>query len=154
VREIFFDVGEKKPVDFAVVDLHFPENGRGGERLVFGEQETFELRVALQATGKEMNANVECEVGGKKLTPRAAALKAGQSGEVVFVIDCPQLGLKAGPHQLRVHLRPDLHAATDQRFATFTVQEPRRVLVVRDEARAGAAAVWKKAVEARRDYLL
>ena len=68
VREVFFDVGIEKPVDRAIVDLHFPEKQRGaGERLVFGPEETFDLRVLVQATGVKLNATVECDIGGKPL---------------------------------------------------------------------------------------
>ena len=154
VREIFFDVGVEKPIDRAIVDLHFPEKPRGGgERLVFGPQETFDLRVLVQATGVKLNANVECQVGDKSLQSKAAAGDAGQTVEVVFSIDCKDLG--PGTHSLRVALKgQDAHAATNQRFATFSVRQPRLILVVAEKSNQTGAYFWKKAIEARRDTLL
>ncbi len=152
VREVFFDVGTDEPLDRAIVDLHFPELTGRGERLVFGKDEGFDLRVTLRATGQRMNAQVACEVDGKTVGPdKAAVIDKDQTGEVVFVVP----PTKPGTHHVRVMLRgTDALAATDQRFATFTVRQPRRVLVVADPEKAAAADIWKRAVEARRDYLL
>lgn len=155
VREIFFDVGVEKAVDGAVVELRFPEKSRGdGERLVFGQQEVFWVRATVQATGDKLNTTVHCDVDDSTLPDRKAVdLKAGDGGEVAFQIDCK--GLKPGTHQLRVSLtRPDQHTATDQRFATFTVRKPRRLLVIADKKEDAATGIWKNAVEARKDYLL
>jgi hypothetical protein len=68
VREIYFDVGDKTAVDRAVVDVRFPENSRG-ERLLFGADEQFTLRVVVQYTGakgeKAQAMPLKCLVGEK-----------------------------------------------------------------------------------------
>jgi hypothetical protein len=75
----------------------------------------------------------------------------GRSEEFEFAIDCAKLG--PGVHQVRVHLGgPDLNATNDQRFATFSVQVSRKILLVADKPEA--AADWKKAIESRDDALL
>jgi hypothetical protein len=150
VYALFVDVGVDNPINLGVIALELPEEGPGGEpRQVFAPDEKVVLRAVVQATGKDYDTSVLCQLGARSV-PRPVRVKAGRKAAVSFEIDCQDLA--PGPHQVEVRLAaPDLLAFDNVHYLTFAVREPRKVLVIAESpARAGP---WKVAVESRKEAL-
>lgn len=131
---LFIDVGIDRPVDLAVTQLDLPRLAGGQVRQLFGDDEKFVLRAVVQATGKDMSSTLRCKLD-KHLFQQEVSLKAGQKDTFPFEIDCQKLGLAPGYHQIEVSLATgDLLEFNNKRFVTFAIREPRRVLVVREDA--------------------
>jgi hypothetical protein len=146
VQELFIDVGVNSPTDLAIVDLELPPDSSGQPRQIFAANEKIVLRALVQATGQDYNPTVICQVAGKTFQ-KVVSVKAGERQPAVFEIDPASLKLSPGPHQVEVRLAtPDLMPFDNVRYATFVLREPRRVLVLVDEARR--AELFTKALEA------
>ncbi|HWY85162.1 MAG TPA: BatA domain-containing protein, partial [Gemmataceae bacterium] len=138
---LFVDVGIDAPVDLAITHLKLPELASGEPQQVFGPDDTIRIRAIVRATGKDMNATLTCKVDTKILPPASTDVPAGAPVTIPFEIDAKELKLGPGPHQVEVRADPlDLLPFNNTRFVTFTIREPRRVLVLtrpEDGGRAG-----------------
>jgi hypothetical protein len=148
VHEVFVDVGVDNPVNLGIVGLELPLEGSGArQRQVFAQAERVVLRAIVEASGKDYDTSILCQVADKTIT-QPLAVMAGQKKPVLFEIDCD--GLAPGPHQVEVRLAtPDLLAFDNMRYLTFAVREPRKVLVIADAP--AKAEPWARAIEARKE---
>jgi hypothetical protein len=145
VHALFVDVGVDRPVDLAILDVELPRNSDGQMQQVFASDKRISLRVQVQATGKDYNSAVQCRIG-KKTYENAVVLSAGEKQTYLFEIDCQELNLTPGQHQIEVRLTSsDLLAFNNSRFVTFAIREPRRVLVLAEEP--AKAERFKSALE-------
>jgi hypothetical protein len=145
VRMVFVDVGVDNPVNLGLASVELPAAGAGQPREVFTADETIRLRVVVQGTGRDYDTSVLCQVDDQVLT-RPIRVQAGGRSEVVFDISGRQLA--AGPHAITVRLAGSDPLIWDNvYYVTFTIREPRRVLILSDAPpRAGP---WQQAIEAR-----
>jgi Aerotolerance regulator N-terminal len=145
VYAVFVDVGVERPSDLAIMDLQFPRARDGRPRQVFAGDKKFVLLAVVQATGKDYNTTLKCQVG-KQAYEQPVVLKAAEKQTFEFEIDIPALKLPPGDTQLKVELgMGDLLPFNNQRFANFAVREPRRILVLADDP--GKAGHFVKALD-------
>jgi hypothetical protein len=103
----------------------------------------------VQATGKDYQTNVVCQISGKT-EQRSVEVNAGERKVTAFEIDPAALRLEPGPHQAELRLAtPDLLTFDNVRYVTFAIREPRRVLLLTDDERkaksfASALAAMKR----------
>jgi hypothetical protein len=137
-RGLFVDVGVDQPVDVALTRIELPQQANGQPRQLFGPEETIRLAAVAQATGKNVDTTITCKMDNKIYQQRPAQLKAGQRQSIPFEVDCK--GLKPGPHQVEISMEAaDLLPFNNRFYLTFAVEEPRRVLVLREDADAAKA---------------
>jgi hypothetical protein len=132
---VYVDLGAEKPADLAIADLEVrPQAVPAGRPVV--------LAVTVQATGQGYNNELLCRFDGQAEPERKPIdLKPGERQVVTF----ERRGLAPGYHQAEVALgTADGLPFDNVRFATVLVREPRRVLVVCDDAREGE--LWQKAI--------
>ncbi len=129
IQTLLFDVGIPGPSDIAIVDVGFTG---GGAAFVAGTR--VELRVTVQATGRDVTDAIECRVGDRKLE-QAFVLKAGERRTLAFSIDTQEWKLGAGWHSVELKLPTprDSLAHNDVRYATFRLDARPGVLVVADD---------------------
>jgi hypothetical protein len=146
VYGLWIDVGVDNPADLAIIDIEFPRQPNGQMRQLFRANESFEINVQVQATGKDYNADLTVRTsGGTESAP--VVVKAGERQATPFKIDPDKLNLLPGLHQFEVSLKQaDLLAFNNVRYATFAIREPRRVLVLCD--RQPAADDFVRALQA------
>lgn len=129
---LLIDVGIDEPVDLAITQVEFPRLSDGQPLQAFSEEDKFILRAVVQATGKDVSTMLRVQLD-KAEFKREVSLKAGQQDSLPFEIDCAKLG--PGVHQATIGLATsDLLLFNNKRFATFLVREPRKVLVIADNA--------------------
>ena len=137
------DVGIEQPVDLAITHLDLPVLAARPAR--YSARMT-RLCCGVCATGKDLNTTLTCKLD-KKTYQQPVEVKAGETQTVSFEIDAQELKLGPGPHQAEVRLDPpDLLPFNNRRFATFAIREPRRVLVLTEDA--GKAAYFVAALKA------
>jgi hypothetical protein len=148
VHAVFVDVGVDNPINLGILQLELPpEAGGATSRQVFAPHEKVVLRAIVQATGKDFDTSILCQVEGKTL-PQSLRLKAGQKVAVPFEIDMQALA--PGTHQIEVRLATaDLLAFDNSAYATIAVREPRKVLVLADEPKK--AERWRQAIEEHKE---
>jgi len=157
VNAVFVDVGVEDPADLAIVEVKVePATARPGD--------TIRINVTVQATGADYDAQLTCRIvgepsGDKQLSEKSQKLRAGRAEVVEFtcqaaprdVAGAAQNDLAEGLHQVEVRLKnSDAMPFDNVGFATFRVNEGRRVLVLADDVtREGVADAWKGTL----DYL-
>ena len=106
----------------------------GGQvRQVFGANERILLRVQVQATGKDFVNELQCAIA-KEMFKKEVSLKAGERAAYPFEIDMAALNLPPGPVPVEFRLKArDQLGFNDTRFLTFSIREPRRVLILADD---------------------
>jgi hypothetical protein len=147
---VFVDVGQDNAVDLGITELELPrQEAQDTPRQVFAAGEVFVLHAILQATGQDFSTDVSCLVDGKPVAKKAVTLKAGEQQMVPFEIDCGQLELKPGPHQIEIrHATTDPMLFNNVRFATFAIREGRQVLAIADDV-ARAEESWQARLHAK-----
>ena len=126
-RAFFIDVGVDQPIDLTLLDLALPSSD-GLTRQVFDENERFQVRARVQATGQDASTTLTLQVGKKKFE-KNLDVKAGTVQIVPFELDCRDYGI--GQHSAELKLATeDSLPGNNARYVTFAVR-PRR-------ARAGA----------------
>ncbi len=131
---LFVDVGIDQPVDLAITHLELPLQANGQPRQAFGPDEIIVLRAVVQATGRDVNSTLSCKIN-QKTYQQSVEAKAGVPQTVRFQIDCKELQLGPGVHQLEARFDPpDLLPFNNSRFVTFAIREPPHVLVLTDNA--------------------
>ncbi len=131
---LFVDVGIDQPIDLAITHLELPAQANGQPRQAFGPDEIIVFRAVVRAIGRDINTTLSCKIN-QKLFQQSVEAKAGVPQTVRFQIDCQELKLGPGVHQLEVRFDPpDLLPFNNSRFVTFAIREPPRVLVLTDNA--------------------
>ena len=129
-RAFFIDVGIDQPIDLTLLDLALP-SVENKPRQVFDENEKFQLRAHVLATGKDASTTLTLKVG-RKSYQKNLDFKAGQVQVVAFELDCRDFGV--GQHSAELKLgTDDLLPGNNIRYVTFAVRPPRRVLVLSDD---------------------
>jgi hypothetical protein len=135
---LFVDVGVEQPVDLALLGLELPRDQRGQMQQSFAAGEKWVLQALVQATGKEVDNTLLCQVDGKKLPPRSFKLAAGQK-ELVPLFDSATLAdLKEAPfHQVeaRFETSADALPLNNQAYLTFVIRARQRILLLADEVK-------------------
>src|SRR5262249_23214589 len=130
---LFIDVGVERPVDLAIMDIELPRSLSGQVRQVFGANERILVRAHVQATGKDFVNELQCVIG-KAVFKQEVSLKAGDRAAYPFDIDLAALNLPPGPVPVEFRLKArDQLGFNDTRFLTFSIREPRRVLILSDD---------------------
>jgi hypothetical protein len=152
VYHVYVDVGVDKPVNTAITTLEMKP------QIVPANQPVI-LSVTVEATGGLSNNVLYFSVDGGEGQPRTVNPGPDRPITVQFRKD----GLKPGLHHARLYLHTgDLLPFDNEKFITFRVREPRKVLALVDMptgsfvARAarlaglasGPAELWKSALEA------
>lgn len=156
VYHVYVDVGVDKPVNTGITSLEFkPQLIPEGQPVV--------LSVTVEATGGLTDNVLYFSVDGGEPQLRTVTPGPDRPITVQFRKD----GLKKGLHHARLSLHtPDALPFDNEKFITFRVREPRRVLALVDMpaggflSRAmrslgiftGPAQVWKRALDARGWY--
>ena len=132
VTTLFLSAGVTEPVDLAIVDVQFPSEGKDArQRNTFGQGESFMLQVVVQATGKDFNSEIYCDLDDKSMK-RPLFVKAGKKETVSFPVNCNTL--RRGFHSLQVRLATsDLLPFNNTRFATFAIKDWRPILILTDD---------------------
>lgn len=148
VHAVWVDVGLEKVVDLAILDIELPmDPGQNGPRQIFGPHEKILLRAVIQATGQDYEPTLVCQFADRTIR-QSTPLQRGEKKSVPFEIDGKEL--PPGPHQVQISLATgDLLDFNNRRFVTFTIREPRRVLILTDDP--DSALLWKRAIEARKE---
>ncbi|MFO0967932.1 MAG: BatA domain-containing protein [Gemmataceae bacterium] len=148
VQCLFLDVGLDEPVDLALVRLETPVGSDGTPRTVFERDEKWLLRAVVRASGKDQGATVVCKLPGETLEV-TRDFPADKEVAVPFEIDGSKLKWDQGFASLDVGFKvADALPFNNQRFLTVAIREPRRVLVIADDA--ATPAYFLKALEALR----
>ena len=133
VQAFWVDVGIDQPVDLAISQIEFPTLPNGQPKQLFAADDIIVLRVVVQATGKDASTDLICQIGDSPLR-QTVDVKAGHSATVSFEIDAGSLKLAPGAHQVEIRLGTnDLLPFNNQRFATFAIREPRKILILTDQ---------------------
>ncbi len=138
VEQIFVDVGLEKPVDVALTELRLA-------RSVLPSNRPIVLPVVVQATGQDVETQVQCRIDGlPEVDTKPVKLTAGQAREVVF----ERRGLKPGLHRAEVLLATDdALTANNVLYITFEVGTPRPVLILCD--RVADAQILVSAIKSK-----
>ncbi len=137
VQVLFVDVGPAQPVDLALVGFDLPRDHRGQPQQTFAAGERWVLQATVQATGKDIENALLCQLDGKKKPARSFKVAAGQK-EAIPLLDASVLAdLAPGPHQLEVRFETAADALpfNNQTYLTFAVRAKRRILVLADDAK-------------------
>jgi hypothetical protein len=140
VQMLFVDVGVEQPVDLALLGLELPRDARGQMQQSFAAGERWVLQAVVQATGKDLDNSLLCQLDGKKQPPRSFKVAAGQK-EVIGLLDSSALtDLAPGPHQVEVRFETaaDALSFNNQANLTFAVRDRRRVLLLTDSSNGAA----------------
>lgn len=140
VQMLFVDVGAAAPVDLALLGFDLPRDHRGQPQQAFAAGERWVLQATVQATGKDIDNALLCQLDGKKQPARAFKVAAGQK-EAIPLLDASVLAdLAPGPHQVEVRFETAADALpfNNQAYLTFAVRDKRRVLVLADDLKRGA----------------
>lgn len=133
VWALWIDVGVEQPLDVAITQVEFPTQYNGQPKQLFGAEDVFVVRTVVQATGKDVNTELTAQLGSK-IYRQVVDVKAGQTATAPFEINVKELGLAPGAHQLEVRLATgDLLPFNNQRFATFAIRQPRKILILAEE---------------------
>ncbi len=134
VSPFFVDVGVEDAVDLAVTALDFMPTGNGSSELrdTFAPGEPFQVQVYVQATGSKFENLLQCEVIGRgKPMTQNVELQPGEGKS--FYFEMKDLALQPNFYQVRVSFTlPDQLPFSDQRFGTFLIRPPRKVLFITD----------------------
>jgi hypothetical protein len=159
LNAIFVDVGVDAPIDLGIVGIELPrQTVHPGDRV--------EIRVPVRAVGADAENDLTClRIGDKTSLPAAIKLAAGQSDIKTFAYVAARPGetdetpgrLPIGYHQVEIRLgNSDALPVNNIAFATFKVQEGRRVLLVADDLGAheddGDAWQWVRTLRASHKF--
>lgn len=150
IKHLYVDVGIDKPVNTAITTLDFKPQ-------LIAEGQPLMLSVTVEATGGSADNVLLFSVDGEE--PQRRPVNPGPDRPIT--VQLRKDGLKAGLHQAKLSLvTADALPFDNEKFLTFRVREPQRVLALVDHepgsfleraARAsgisvGPAALWKKAL--------
>ncbi len=142
-RTLWLDVGVDQPIDLALAQLDLPRDGLGRSRTLFTDGEKIPVRAVIEAIGKDLQNTLVWQLGTHQHS-QPFEVKAGQKLTLVHEIDLSVLKLPAGPHSLEARFETSTDALpfNNQRFATFSVAEKQRVLVLADDPAKAKGWTW------------
>jgi hypothetical protein len=150
IKHLYVDVGVDKPINTAITTIDFKPQ-------LIAEGQPLMLSVTVESTGGSADNVLLFSVDGEE--PQRRPVNPGPDRPIT--VQLRKDGLKAGLHQAKLSLvTADALPFDNEKYLTFRVREPRRVLALVDQppgsfleraARAsgissGPAALWKKAL--------
>jgi hypothetical protein len=159
LNAVFVDVGVDAPIDLGIVGVELPrQTAHPGDHV--------EIRVPVRAVGADAENDLTClRVGDKTAIPRAIKLAAGKSDIKTFAYIAARTGetdetrgrLPVGYHQVEIRLgNGDALPVNNIVYATFKIQEGRRVLLIADDPgkreEDGDAGQWVRTLRASHTF--